>query len=71
MSHKSEMAGLFNRGDTLINKHFTFLLYYAMTLLVVMKWVIFCHRNRHNDRHHEVDLNKDCFRIFIFNRNIY
>ena len=24
MSHKSEMAGPFNRGDTIINKHFTF-----------------------------------------------
>ena len=26
MSHKSEMAGPFNRGDTIINKHFTFTL---------------------------------------------
>ena len=25
VSHKSEMAGLFNRGDTIINKHFTLL----------------------------------------------
>ena len=25
MSHKSEMAGPFNRGDTIINKHFTLL----------------------------------------------
>ena len=25
MSHKSEMAGPFNRGDTIINKHFTFI----------------------------------------------
>ena len=25
VSHKSEMAGPFNRGDTIINKHFTFL----------------------------------------------
>ena len=24
MFHKSEMAGPFNRGDTIINKHFTF-----------------------------------------------
>ena len=24
VSHKSEMAGPFNRGDTIINKHFTF-----------------------------------------------
>ena len=24
MSHKSEMAGPFNRGDTIINKHFTY-----------------------------------------------
>ena len=24
MSHKSEMAGPFNRGDTIINKHFIF-----------------------------------------------
>ena len=24
MSHKSEMAGPFNRGDTITNKHFTF-----------------------------------------------
>ena len=27
MSHKSEMAGPLNRGDTIINKHFTLLLY--------------------------------------------
>ena len=26
VSHKSEMAGPFNRGDTIINKHFTFTL---------------------------------------------
>ena len=26
VSHKSEMAGPFNRGDTIINKHFTLLL---------------------------------------------
>ena len=26
VSHKSEMADLLNRGDTLINKHFTLLL---------------------------------------------
>ena len=32
----------------------------AMILLVVMKWVII-HRSRHNDRHCEGDLNKDCF----------
>ena len=25
VSHKSEMAGPFNRGDTIINKHFTFI----------------------------------------------
>ena len=25
MSHKSEMAGTFNRGDTIISKHFTFI----------------------------------------------
>ena len=25
VSHKSEMAGPFNRGDTIINKHFTLL----------------------------------------------
>ena len=24
VSHKSEMAGPLNRGDTIINKHFTF-----------------------------------------------
>ena len=24
VSYKSEMAGTFNRGDTIINKHFTF-----------------------------------------------
>ena len=24
VAHKSEMAGPFNRGDTIINKHFTF-----------------------------------------------
>ena len=27
MSHKSEMAGPFHRGDTIINKHFTFYFY--------------------------------------------
>ena len=27
VSHKSEMAGPFNRGDTIINKHFALLLY--------------------------------------------
>ena len=32
---------------------------------------LFCHRIRHNDRHREADLNKDCFWIFIFYRNIY
>ena len=26
VSHKSEMDGTFNRGDTIINKHFTLLL---------------------------------------------
>ena len=26
VSHKSEMAGPFKSGDTIINKHFTFLL---------------------------------------------
>ena len=26
MSHKSEIAGPFNRGDTIMNKHFTLLL---------------------------------------------
>ena len=26
VSHKSEMAGPFNRGDSVINKHFTFTL---------------------------------------------
>ena len=33
VSHKSEMAGPFNRGDTIINKHFT-LLYLYQTLCV-------------------------------------
>ena len=28
VSHKSEMAGPFNRGDTIINKHFTSLYFY-------------------------------------------
>ena len=28
VSHKSEMAGPFNRGDTIINKHFTFFTFY-------------------------------------------
>ena len=32
---------------------------------------LFCHRSRHNDRHCDGDLNKDCFWIIIFNRNIY
>ena len=27
MSHKSGMAGPFNSGDTIINKHFTFYLF--------------------------------------------
>jgi hypothetical protein len=27
VSHKSEMAGPLNRGDTIINKHFTFYFY--------------------------------------------
>ena len=27
--HKSEMAGPFNRGDTVINEHFTFTLLYG------------------------------------------
>ena len=27
VSHKSEMAGPSNRGDTIINKHFTFYFY--------------------------------------------
>ena len=27
VSHKSEMAGPFNRGDTMINKHFTIIVY--------------------------------------------
>ena len=26
--HKSEMAGPFNRGDTIINEHFTLLYFY-------------------------------------------
>ena len=32
---------------------------------------LFCNRSRHNDRHCESDLNKDCFWIILFNRNIY
>ena len=31
VSHKSEMAGPFNRGDTIINKHFTLLFLYVAT----------------------------------------
>ena len=30
MSHKSEMAGPFSRGDTIINRHFTSWLSYVM-----------------------------------------
>ena len=32
MSHKSEMAGPLNRGDTMINKHFTF---YAPGMIMI------------------------------------
>ena len=32
---------------------------------------LFCNRSRHNDTHCEGDLNKDCFWIILFNRNIY
>ena len=32
-------------------------------------WLL-CHRSRHNDRHCESDLNKDCFWIILFNRNM-
>ena len=32
MSHKSGMAGPFNRGDTIINKHFTFILLFSAML---------------------------------------
>ena len=34
VSHKSEMAGLFNRGDTIINKHFTLLYFYSKSQLL-------------------------------------
>ena len=34
MSHKSEMAGPFNRGDTIINKHF--LLYFPLNFLKIL-----------------------------------
>ena len=34
VSHKSEMAGPFNRGDTIINKHFTFYIYFCRKLFV-------------------------------------
>ena len=34
VSHKSEMAGPFNRGDTIINKHFTFYFYFCRKLFV-------------------------------------
>ena len=34
MSHKSEMAGPLNRGDTIINKHFTLLLHYIQNGLI-------------------------------------
>ena len=35
------------------------------------KWWLFCNKSRHNDRHCEGDLNKDCFWIILFDRNIY
>ena len=36
VSHKSEMAGPFNRGDTIINKHFTLLLFIPLLMSAVL-----------------------------------
>ena len=36
VSHKSEMAGPFNRGDTIINKHFTFYFYIIGALSLIL-----------------------------------
>ena len=36
VSHKSEMAGPFNRGDTIINKHFTFTLLFISEKLEIL-----------------------------------
>ena len=41
VSHKSEMAGPFNRGDTIINKHFTLLFYTTLTLNLTQLLCVF------------------------------
>ena len=45
MSHKSEMAGPFNRGDTIINKHFTLLLqeFYDSVFVLITVMCYLCH----------------------------
>ena len=40
VSHKSEMAGPFNRGDTIINKHFTFMMLSSQETLRIYKFII-------------------------------
>ena len=36
VSHKSEMAGPFNRGDTIINKHFTYYFTFVLNYLDIL-----------------------------------
>ena len=39
MSHKSEMAGPLNRGDTIINKHFTFTFIKMPTTVFILTFI--------------------------------
>ena len=41
VSHKSEMAGPFSRGDTIIKKHFTLL------FMINDSYVHFCYNSKH------------------------
>ena len=40
VSHKSEMAGPFNRGDTIINTHLNFSLYFILPFLTIVLYFI-------------------------------
>ena len=41
VSHKSEMAGPFNRGDTIINKHLTFIKKRYVSVLSMINVILF------------------------------
>ena len=70
VSHKSEMAGLFNRGDTIINKHFT-LLYFCIVYYIWYqlfwrsdnwKWYLYspCPPPRPQKRYWEISTHLHC-----------